>query len=507
MNAKQVWPRVALAYAVAVLAGLCIAPAQSPDAGLADKAERGKQAMAEGNFDAAAQIYAELVEAVPNNPGLLLNLGMAKHMAGRDREAIPHLQAALKIDPNIFPANLFLGASLLRSGDAAKAVPPLQNAAALQPDSPDVRAMLGDALLELDRPAEAVEHYQRLTKLQPDAPGGWVGLGQSYERLAEGAFSQLEKAAPESAHMLVLVAAVRVTQQQYSSAFYLYKQALGKMPSMRGVHQALAEIYRRTGHPDWAAVEDQKEKALPPLDCTSEKIDCAWRDEQFDDVLRLAKSAGEGEAAYWQVRAYNSLAAQALGKLAGLPPSPQRHLVLADLHGRNGRYVDAVEELRAALKLAPGHPGLEHELASALYRARDYEAAEKLSAKLLGGQPNDAELNWIRGDSLLALQKAAESLPPLKRAVEANPDLLPAHHALGRAYMQLGQDAAAVPHLKAALPLDQDGSLHYQLGQAYRSTGQIDLAKQTLSTYQRMQREAKEQQRQLQQEIQITPPQ
>jgi hypothetical protein len=72
--------------------------------------------------------------------------------------------------------------------------------------------------------------------------------------------------------------------------------------------------------------------------------------------------------------------------------------------------------------------------------------------------------------------------------------------------MQLGQDAAAVPHLKAALPLDQDGSLHYQLGQAYRSTGQIELAKQTLTTYQQMQRAAKQQQREAQEEIQITAP-
>ena len=72
--------------------------------------------MAARNFDLAAKIYAELVEAIPNNPGLLLNLGMARHMGGHDRDAIAPLQAALKIDPNIFPANLFLGASLLRSG-------------------------------------------------------------------------------------------------------------------------------------------------------------------------------------------------------------------------------------------------------------------------------------------------------------------------------------------------------------------------------------------------------
>jgi tetratricopeptide (TPR) repeat protein len=481
-----------------------VASAQSPE--LAAKAQRGKQAMAEGNFDLAAQLYAELAEAVPDNPGLLLNLGMAKHLAGRDREAVPHLQAALKIDPNLFPANLFLGASLLRSGEAAKAVAPLKKAAELQPDYPDVRAMLGDALLELERPGEAVEHYQRLTKLQPEGPGGWVGVGQSYEALAQRAFNQLEKAAPESAYTLAVLGSVRATQQQFSSAFFLYKQAIEKDPRLRGAHQALAEIYRRTGHPEWAAIEAKKEEALPPLDCETEKIACAWRDGAAEQVLRLAKAAQPPEALYWQVQAYNGLASESFTKLSELPPSPQRHEVVATILRRNGRYSEAAEEVRAALKLAPGHPRLERELVSNVYLSRDYSAAAEMSARLLKQAPTDPELNWLRGDSLLFLQKVEEAIPPLKKAVEADPKLLAAHHALGRAYMQLGQDAAAVPHLQAALPVDQDGSLHYQLGQAYRSTGQLDLARQTLITYQKMQREAKEQQREAQEEIQITPP-
>jgi tetratricopeptide (TPR) repeat protein len=501
--ARQMWQRVAVVCVFSLLA--CVAASgQSPE--LAAKAQRGKQAMAEGNFDLAAQLYAELVEAVPNNPGLLLNLGMAKHLAGHDREAVPHLQAALKIDPNIFPANLFLGASLLRSGDAAKAIAPLKKAAEMQPDYPDVRALLGDALLELNRPGEAVEHYQRLTKLRPEAAGGWVGLGQSHESLAQEAFSRLEKAAPESAYTLAVLANVRVTQQQFSSAFYLYRQALEKDPGLRGVHQALAEIYRRTEHADWAAVEAKKEEALAPLNCETEKLACAWRDGRVEDVLRLAQAPESPQSFYWQVQAHDRLASQAFAKLAELPPSPQRHEVMATIFQRNGRHAEAVNELRAALKLAPGEPHLERELASALYASRDYNASAELSAKLLARRPDDPQLNWLRGDSLLFLQQVEEAIAALKKAVASDPKLLAAHHALGRAYMQLGQDAAAVPHLKAALPLDQDGSLHYQLGQAYRSTGQLDLAKQTLATYQQMQREAKEQQREAQEEVQITAP-
>lgn len=462
--------------------------------------------MAERNFELAAQLYGELVEAIPNNPGLLLNLGMAQHMGGQDKAAIPNLEAALEIDPNIFPANLFLGASYLRTGKIAQAVAPLTKAATLEPSYPDVRAMLGDALLELGRPAEAVTHYRKLSELQPESAGGWVGLVQSYETLAQQEFQKLEDSFPESAYLLSLVGSVRVTQQQYSSAFYLYKQALERQPELRGAHAALAEIYRRTDHADWAAVEEQKEKELPPLDCQTQKIECAWSEGRFDEVLRLAKQAEQPRSGYWQVRVYNHLAAGSLSKLAALPSSPQRHQVMAELHSRNGRYLQAVEELRAALKLVPGNPGLEGELALALYLGRDYDAAIELSGKLLAQRPGDPQLNWIRGDSLMALQRAEEAIPPLKKAVEANPDLLPAHHALGRAYMQLGQDAAAVPHLKAALPIDEDGSLHYQLGQAYRTTGQMDLAKQTLATYQKIQRDTRAQRRELEEEIQITAP-
>ena len=172
---------------------------------------------------------------------------------------------------------------------------------------------------------------------------------------------------------------------------------------------------------------------------------------------------------------------------------------------RHGRYAEAVKELheasswrRASRSSNANWLRPSTRVATTGRRRAERQAVEQ--------QPDDAELNWLRGDSLLFLQKAQEAIPPLKKALEADPKLLTAHQSLGRAYMQLGQDAAAVPHLKAALPLDQDGSLHYQLGQAYRSTGQIELAKQTLTTYQQMQRETKQEQREAQEEIQITAP-
>src|SRR6266705_2981365 len=68
------------------------------------KSQRAKEFMAQGKFLEAIPLYRELNQAVPRNPGLLLNLGMALHMAGGDRESIEPLEVAARLDPKQAPA-------------------------------------------------------------------------------------------------------------------------------------------------------------------------------------------------------------------------------------------------------------------------------------------------------------------------------------------------------------------------------------------------------------------
>ena len=90
--------------------------------------------------------------------------------------------------------------------------------------------MLGDALLGFGTPRRSRRALSEARGVAAGTASGWVGLGQCYERLAQETFAGIEKAAPESAYMLARSANVRVTQQQISSAFYLYKQAIEKEP-------------------------------------------------------------------------------------------------------------------------------------------------------------------------------------------------------------------------------------------------------------------------------------
>lgn len=479
-------------------------PAQSAD--LAAKAQRGKQAMAAGRFDQAASIYGELVQAIPDNAGLLMNLGMARHMAGRDRESIPLFEQATRLAPTLFPAWLFWGAAHLRLGEPENAVRPLEKAVKLGPDQAQARQMLGEAYLNLGRYAPAAKHFSRLIQLHPTRPAAFAGLGQSYEGLSQQAFEQLEKTEPDSPYVLVLVADTLVSQQKYSGAFSLYRRALEKQSRLRGAHAALAEVYRRTDHPEWAAAEEQKERDLTPLDCRREKLACAFAEGQYRELVSQTEADEAPASYYWLVRAYDRLAVEAFSRLGQLPASAERHQVMAQIHSNQGRYVEASREWRAALEMQPGNPLYWGELATALYRGRDYEAAESLLRKLLQKEPRSAQWNFLLGDTLLNRQQAEAAISLLNEAVKLDPQMLPAHHSLGRALMQTGQDQRAIPHLKIALPIDEDGSLHYQLASAYQSTGQRELAREALRKYQEIQRTARAEILRSGQEIQITAP-
>jgi tetratricopeptide (TPR) repeat protein len=76
---------------------------------------------------------------------------------------------------------------------------------------------------------------------------------------------------------------------------------------------------------------------------------------------------------------------------------------------------------------------------------------------------------------------------------------------LGRAYVQKGEFAEAVPLIEPYLSSDNDGSLHAQLARAYTGIGQRDKAGALLQRSQEIQRTAQERSAAVGQRA-ITPP-
>jgi len=478
-----------------------------PSDDLAAKAVRGKEAMAAGRFDEAAALYAEIVRALPSEPGMLLNLGLALSMAGRPREAIPHLQAALKLRPDLVPASLFLGAAHMELGQAARAVEPLQKVVAAQPENRDARKMLADALLSLERYDSAARHFRKLSEVAPQDARVWYGLGRSCEGLAREAFEGLQRSAPDSPYLLLLVAQAMAAQGKVTSAFLLYREALEKRPGLPEAHEAVARIYEQKGQPDWAATERERARRIPPPDCRSPSLECDFRAGRYTAVLAAATPVTSAEGRYWLSRAVGELAREAFARLGELPPSPEALLLRAEVfRGQRQPPGELIEELKKAAATWPQDLRIRRELATLLFLVHNQEAARPLLEDLLKREPDSAELTLMLGETFLETQQAPKAVPLLARAVKLDPKLLPAQAALGRAHLELGEAAQAIPYLEAALSTDRDGSLHYQLARAYRATGQTDLASQALSKFQEIQRSADAEVRSLKEEFRITPP-
>jgi tetratricopeptide (TPR) repeat protein len=333
-----------------------------------------------------------------------------------------------------------------------------------------------------------------------DDPASWYTAGMRNQEIAEQSFDKLQKANPTSPYVAALIADTRAKRRQYRSAFFFYNEALKRLPSLHGIHAALADIYRKTGHSDWAAAEDAKEAALPAPDCKAHAAECEF--VAGHDAALIKGTAVAPEALYWRAKAANELAMQAFFRLGQLPESVELHKLRADIARGQGQYLEEVKEWRAALALKPGDSALQQELAVSLFLAADYRTAIAEARKL----PRSAETEFLLGDSLLRLEQPEEAIPHLKSALTLNPKLLAADASLGLALARTGKAAEAIPHLIKALELDRDGSLHFQLAGAYRAAGQPEKAQAMIAKYQELSKREQEAKDEVAREAQISPP-
>jgi tetratricopeptide (TPR) repeat protein len=476
--------------------------------GLAEKSQQAKELMAAGRFEAAIPLYKELVIAMPGNPGLQLNLGLAEHMAGHEKEAIPVFESVLKTQPHLMPALLSLGAAELALNQPVKAVVALRKAVATEPNNRDARGLLADALNGAAEFDEAAGQYRKLTDLAPDDPRVWYGLGMTYQSMAANSFERLQKLAPQSPFVAGLIADTRVQRHQYRSAFYFYSEALKQLPATHGLHAALAEVYRKTGHPDWGVAEDAKERALAPANCAVHSAECqflAGHDLQATVLPRLPNPSPE--ALFWRAKAANELSLQALVRLGQLPPSVEIHQLRAEIARDQNQHLESVREWRAALELAPGNRRLRHELAVALFLAADYHGAIAEAENVLSVDPKAPDMNFTVGDSWLRLEEPEKAVPYLRSALAGDPEMLAADASLGLALSRLGKCSEAIPHLRKSIALDDDGSLHYQLARAWQASGDAAKAKEAMTQYQGLLKKNQEQKEEAARETQIAPPQ
>lgn len=335
------------------------------------------------------------------------------------------------------------------------------------------------ALAATGRYELAAAEFRQAAEAQPANPRAWYALGRAWVGAASESYVELlGKAPPDSPYVRAVQADGLMRRMQYPAAIAGFRAALAQQPDLVSAHTALAAMYAQLGRQDWAAKE---RAANAGLGCASHPVECDFLAGKYDAVLRATAAGATDAALYWHGQAATGLGRRAFNKLEQLPPSVELHKYRAGVHWEADRRLDVVQDLRAALKLAPADRDLRQQLASALGAAGFFEEAYALVHALLRDAPDSAQLNALAGTALLSMKNAEEAIPFLKKSVALEPRNLEAQSSLGRAYMDTGDARLALPFLEAATRVDSDGSLHHLLATAYRRTGQPRLAEEAMA--------------------------
>jgi superkiller protein 3 len=470
------------------------------------QADRARELVASGKPEQAVPIYEELLKASPENTTLLVNLAVALYEAGRYAEVIEQSQKALRLRPDLATAWLFLGAAYLKTGEPARAVEPFETVLQTRPDERNANLMLAEALLQLERYDDAARRFLAASKQLPDDARVWYGLERSCDAVTRQAAQELDANAADSAYRSLLAGDSAFRLGRYALAVDHYRKTIGAQPELREALNSLAGVYRASGHTDWARQVEQRLERLPLPDCESGGLECSFQAGRYEDLLRLSASPVPPESSYWRAKACGKLADEALDRLSRLPESAQFHELAARRRDAQGIYREAAQRWRQARQLAPKSPELWRGLALSLYSGGDFEQALPILIEMLAEQPDSAELNYLCGSSLLLSEEPRRAIPYLEKALENDPQLLRARASLGNALLQLGSFEEAISHLQAALPMDEDGSTHYQLVRAYQGAGRGELAAQALERYRQVQQLAEARRRSMEAVTEIAPP-
>jgi tetratricopeptide (TPR) repeat protein len=122
-------------------------------------------------------LFSHTLRATENNPVAEQCFGFALALSGKEREAVQHFDAALRLWPDYQPALLDRGIALMLEGRTDEAIADFQEAIRRQPNSEKAWYQLAGALANQKKLAEAETCYLQALRCQPNFAQAHSKLG------------------------------------------------------------------------------------------------------------------------------------------------------------------------------------------------------------------------------------------------------------------------------------------------------------------------------------------
>jgi predicted Zn-dependent protease len=436
-------------------------------------ADQAAQAMRIGRPADAVVFYEQLAKLVSPSFGLYMNWATAYGMIQQPEKAANLLEKALKLQPQAAEVKALLAQAYLESGQPGKALPILAAQWQKQRENVELGRMVVDSAMAVDQLKVALSVLEQLQRSQPQDAWIWFNAARAHQQMSNQLAGQLTL---QSAYWFAAQGELRRVNQN-RAAFHFFREALKRNAKIHGVRTQVAQIYRRIEREDWAVEELKRETAA----CPTNPLSCQFSKGDYVELTKSPLVTEEGK--YWRFRAHKALAKQAEDLLMQLGENALTLRYQAEEWRAAEKYAEAAKTFERAVALEPTDQELRSDWVEALILTKDYAAAESALAFL---SPDSLRTRFLKSQTLLGQQEAAQAIPLLQQIVTAQPSLLPARAALGRALSQMEKHSDALAHLVAATPTDADGDLHFLLSKTYGALGQKVKAAAALQTYQRI---------------------
>jgi len=253
----------------------CSALAQSP----ADQRQqiqthlqKATEFLKNNQTDLAAREFKAVVALEPNNADARNNLGVLLFFRGDCAQAVPHLRAAVKLQPTLAKTQALLGMCEKRIGETGRAEADLmESLPRLQEEK--LKVQTGMELIELYGAGElerAAGVAGTLRQLKPDDPDILYMAYRIYSAQTDEAMLGLAMSAPGSARMHEVQAHELARQGVREGAIAHYREALKIDTRLPGAHFELAEMLAGVQDEEGSRKEYQAALAVDPYDAKSE---------------------------------------------------------------------------------------------------------------------------------------------------------------------------------------------------------------------------------------------
>jgi tetratricopeptide (TPR) repeat protein len=435
--------------------------AQSPD--------RAKQALNDGNYQEAAELFQKTAESTPRCDARFY-LGLARFRLKQLDAALIAFQSAVQCDPKYAEAYTALGEVYVQKGNRDKALPAYLQALTLAPAS--VPALRGAAAIYLDREEnyEAIPLLEKLVSVKKSDPQSHADLGAAYAATSNwsAAQSQFEEALRikgNDASALTGLGNLYLREGDGSRGIPLLKKAVATAPGAFEPRFLLGSAYSQTGNYRDALVE-------------------------FEAALRLG---GEQPESYYQLaRVYKALGREAdrrraLSRFAALArkskDDAEAQRTVAKLTEQAKPLIDAgdlkaaVSLMEQARRLRPSDDGVLFRLAGLDYDLHQYDAARDYAEAAIGVAPSEWLYHFLLGLIEKKSERLREARTSLETAERLNSSAAPVQNALGELAMEENNPSGAIAKFEWAATLDpQEPTYRTNLESARAAAGQAHTA-------------------------------